>query len=260
MSQNIQRDHIVGHRGAGNCAPPSTMAALEKAKDLGLEWVEFDARLTADGAIVIANDKDLPLIDGQPINIEEKTFEELSQINVAETFNASSEVHRMPRIEEALRFCIDNGLRTQIELKTHAAGADPEEARALATAVAEVLARDEFDFPKGQEPLITSFEPECLRAIDEMTGDKFETGYLVRTEDLENWPEIAQSINPDYVHFYGGAIKGGERLTEKFADEVRNEGYKLNAFKVNTREDAAAAIAVGVHRFTSDEPEQLLME
>lgn len=40
--KHIEAKHIVGHRGAGNCAPPNTLEAFQHAKDIGLEWVEFD--------------------------------------------------------------------------------------------------------------------------------------------------------------------------------------------------------------------------
>ena len=47
---------VIGHRGAAARAPENTLAGLRCAKALGCTWVEFDVRLTADGAPVLCHD------------------------------------------------------------------------------------------------------------------------------------------------------------------------------------------------------------
>jgi len=51
---------VIGHRGAARTAPENTLAGLRRAKALGCDWVEFDVRLTGDGALVLCHD---PLLD-----------------------------------------------------------------------------------------------------------------------------------------------------------------------------------------------------
>src|SRR5882724_5773943 len=50
---------VIGHRGAAAHAPENTLAGLRVAKQLGCNWVEFDVRLTADGAPVLCHDPSL---------------------------------------------------------------------------------------------------------------------------------------------------------------------------------------------------------
>src|SRR5207249_5332732 len=52
----LQRPPVIGHRGAAAYAPENTLAGLRRAKALGCAWVEFDVRLTGDGALVLCHD------------------------------------------------------------------------------------------------------------------------------------------------------------------------------------------------------------
>src|SRR5438094_7725558 len=52
----LQPRPVIGHRGAAEHAPENTLAGLRRAKQLGCAWVEFDVRLTGDGALVLCHD------------------------------------------------------------------------------------------------------------------------------------------------------------------------------------------------------------
>ena len=47
---------IIAHRGASLAEPENTLAALHRAADLGCGWVEIDAQVTRDGAVVLMHD------------------------------------------------------------------------------------------------------------------------------------------------------------------------------------------------------------
>ena len=53
----LQLAPVIGHRGAAARAPENTLAGLRRARALGCRWVEFDVRLTADGAPVLCHDR-----------------------------------------------------------------------------------------------------------------------------------------------------------------------------------------------------------
>jgi glycerophosphoryl diester phosphodiesterase len=57
---------VVAHRGASAAHPPgNTLEAFAAAVALGADWVELDVRPTADGALAVHHDADLP--DGRTI-------------------------------------------------------------------------------------------------------------------------------------------------------------------------------------------------
>jgi glycerophosphoryl diester phosphodiesterase len=69
-----------GHRGAGRGPGENTLASFEAAVAAGLEWVEVDARLAADGVLVACHDpvlgdgrfvSDLPAAETGLLGVEE---------------------------------------------------------------------------------------------------------------------------------------------------------------------------------------------
>src|ERR687897_597393 len=56
---------VIGHKGAAGLAPENTLAAIRVARDVGADGVELDVRRTADGALAVHHDAELP--DGRVV-------------------------------------------------------------------------------------------------------------------------------------------------------------------------------------------------
>ena len=54
-----ERPTVIAHRGASSYAPENTLAAVDKAAELGVEWVENDVQRTKDGELVVIHDDNL---------------------------------------------------------------------------------------------------------------------------------------------------------------------------------------------------------
>src|SRR5262245_47642901 len=59
------RPIVLAHRGASAHAPENTVAAFAQAVAFGADGVELDVRASADGALAVLHDADLP--DGRPV-------------------------------------------------------------------------------------------------------------------------------------------------------------------------------------------------
>lgn len=69
----VEQFSVIGHRGSRGLLPENTLAAFARALALGVDAIEMDAHLTADGEVVIYHDSQLkPEItrtrDGQWLN------------------------------------------------------------------------------------------------------------------------------------------------------------------------------------------------
>ena len=68
---------LIAHRGACLEAQEDTLAALQKASDLGADVVECDPKRSKDGVLYLFHDVDLARMTGEQINVSELTIAEI---------------------------------------------------------------------------------------------------------------------------------------------------------------------------------------
>jgi glycerophosphoryl diester phosphodiesterase len=54
--EKVKNMRVIGHRGAAGLAPENTLAALRTALDLGVDGLEMDVLLSAEGEVVVHHD------------------------------------------------------------------------------------------------------------------------------------------------------------------------------------------------------------
>ena len=96
------RPRVFGHRGAMAYAPENTFASFERAIELGVDAIELDVHLTADGEVVVIHDHDLHrTTDGQG-SVGEKTLPELKTLDAGVRFGPEFAGQRIPTLGEVL--------------------------------------------------------------------------------------------------------------------------------------------------------------
>ncbi|HEX8638621.1 MAG TPA: glycerophosphodiester phosphodiesterase family protein, partial [Pyrinomonadaceae bacterium] len=149
MSSEIEKPLIIAHRGASALAPENTLAAFRRAIIDGAEGIEFDVRLSKDGAPVVFHDADLKRVGAKNGLIGDYTSEELGKIDVGSWFNrrkpdkADEKFSRetVPTLQETLNFLRSFQGLIYVELKC-----GENEAERLSKTVCETIADDEL-FP-----------------------------------------------------------------------------------------------------------------
>jgi glycerophosphoryl diester phosphodiesterase len=85
---------LLGHRGAAAERPENTLPSFERALEIGVDVLETDVHMTADGHIVVSHDGDGRRMAGVPRRIADCTLAELRRWDAGRGFVDAS--GRMP--------------------------------------------------------------------------------------------------------------------------------------------------------------------
>ena len=98
--------YVVAHRGVHNGIPENTIAAYQKAINLGCDFVEIDIRKSKDGKFVSVHNSTIDAYaDGYFGKVNDFTLAELKQMNIGKRFGPEWENERIPTFEEILQLC-----------------------------------------------------------------------------------------------------------------------------------------------------------
>ncbi|MBZ9538354.1 glycerophosphoryl diester phosphodiesterase membrane domain-containing protein [Modicisalibacter tunisiensis] len=226
---------ITAHRGSSIEAPENTLAAFERAIADGADYIEFDARLSADGQVVISHDDSLRRLLGRDERISELAWPALREIDVGSWFGPAYRGEHIPRLESVLRLT-RNRIRLYIELKPTG-----DNATALVDAVLARLPRERRD-----QVVIASLSPAVIREVERRA------------------PQLHTTLFAQFM-VRGGLALGDidalglrhARIDAATVAATHGRGYALHAWTVNDRRQMARLIDLGVDNIITDRPAQL---
>lgn len=98
--------YVVAHRGAHEGIPENSIAAYQKAIDLGCDFVEIDVRTTKDGKFVSVHNSTIDAyVPGKTGKVKEMTLEELRALDIGARIGDQWKGTTIPTFEEILDLC-----------------------------------------------------------------------------------------------------------------------------------------------------------
>jgi glycerophosphoryl diester phosphodiesterase len=234
---------VIGHRGAAASAPENTLAGLRRAKALGCAWVEFDVRLTSDGALVLCHNSTLDRTTTGSGRVSAQSLAMIRQCDAGGWFGPAFAGENVPTLEEALGLAAELDLGANIELK-----ADRGREYATGAAVSATLRRLDGRLPPV---LASSFQPWALDPLRKLVP-RVPRGILFRIVP-RGWAEMALRLDC--------AVIGADHrhLRPRRITEIRAAGYQLAAYTVNNPARARLLFEWGVTSVFSDAPDIVFM-
>lgn len=224
---------VIAHRGAykaGNL-PENSMAALQRAIELGCAASEFDVWMTADGVLVVNHDPDfygLPIEDSSYQDLLQKKHPNGEPIPTAEDYLKEGMKQRKTRLVFELK--------PSKKSKEHGLKA-AEESVAL---VHRLKAQDWVDY--------ISFDHDLCKRIMEL-DPKANVAYL-------NGDLTPQELNRDGFFGLDYQLKVVKARPE-WINEAHEMGLTVNVWTVNGRQDMNWLLDQKVDFITTNEPELL---
>ena len=209
---------VWAHRGASGYAPENTLAAFQKAVDLGADGVELDIQLTKDDQIVVIHDEMIDRTSDGKGWVKDYTLEELRAFN----YNRTKPEYKhadIPTMREVFELLKPTGLFINIEIKTGVVFYEKIEEKILA------LAKE-----MGMEDRVcySSFNHYTVTRIHELKPDA-EVGFLYADGPID-MPSygVKHGVNALHPALYNLQYDG-------FVKECKEKGLKLNVWTVNER-------------------------
>ena len=219
---------LCGHRGLGKGVVDghreNTLGAFRAAAEAGLPWVEADARVNADGALVSLHDPAVP--DGRLVSeLTTAESDELELMHVADLFEDLP-----PAVS------VDLEVKTQLEDATRPRG------ETTAALVADLVERK----AGRRTVLVTSFDPSAIAIVRERlpdvpTGLLTWRGYPLRKGIPAAVHLGAQVLAPHFVSL----ANAQERDTATLVKAAHDAGLQVLTWSMGP-DDMEGLIAAGV--------------
>ena len=227
---------IIAHRCGGALAPENTLAGLRIAARLGCRGVEFDAMLGADSVPVVIHDETLERTTSGRGNVAAAESGALIGLDAGGRHHRAFAGEPLPSLEQALRLCAALDLWANVEIKP-AAGHEDETGREVARLAALI----------GGRLLLSSFSGRALRAAA-AAAPSLPRAVLFEAVPAD-WRAVIEETGSLALHC------AGRGLAEGVAAAVRDAGFRLACYTVNSREEADRLFALGVDAVFSDRPD-----
>ncbi len=144
---------VIGHRGASAYAPENTLAAFNRAFEMGADGIELDVVLSKDGVPIVIHDDTLDRTTNGSGSVGAMDCAAISQLDAGAWFDRQFSGERVPTLEQVL--CqLTRGL-INVEIKYTAVRLDNDR---LEQAVASVIEQTHSQ----ARVLVSSFHPLAL--------------------------------------------------------------------------------------------------
>lgn len=217
---------VMAHRGASAAAPENTIEAFHLARELGADWVELDARRTADGAIVVHHDAHLA--DGRAIV-------ELDRSDLPAD---------VPDLADALDAC--HGMSVNIEIKNSPGEVDFDPDETVARAVVDLVRRR----AAHDQVLVSAFHRPTIDRIREL-DPAIPTAFLHHLHEGTTEEMIADVARGGhgFLHPWDGFVDA------RYLEIAADHGLEVNVWTVDDPERMRALVDLGVHGICTNVPD-----
>lgn len=258
----------IAHRGARSLAPENTMAAIEKAWQIGAHGVEVDVAATRDDELILYHDdlltrttnvseifperaadpfttftlQELQRLDAGSWFVESDPLGEIARGNIPAAELSAMKGVRIPTLAEVLRFIKDKDWYINLELKELP---PPQKDFEMVENVLQLIEEVQLS-PRNFS--VSSFVFEYLNQVKEI-NPAIEINALIGFpySGIQDWGAYEYEIynaNSAYTD-------------EKQIEEAIAKGCRVNLFTVNDPDEMKQFLDAGVEKLITDFPQIL---
>ena len=227
---------IIAHRGASAYAPENTLAAFDKALDLGTAHVEFDVHFSGDGHVVVIHDDTVDRTTDSSGAVASLTLAQLKRLDAGSWFAARFSGERIPTLGELLER-YKGRLHFYIEVKGRS--------EHLSERTIDLVR----DYGWRDSVTITSFQEERLQEARSYAPE-IPAGWLARELD-GSMVEQARQMGLAEI------CPHADLLDRELVQRLHQKGFMVRAWGVHDEEAMRRVVEAGADGMTINFPDKL---
>lgn len=220
------------HRGASGHAPENTLAAFEKAVDLGADWIELDV-YAIEGELIVFHDDRLERTTNGTGEVMQRSLDYLRGLDAGHG-------EKIPFLSEVLS-AVGGRIKINIELK------GPGTALPVVSLINHYVETRDWRY---EQFLISSFDRDQVAAAGAACPQL--SLALNVDESLPDYSSIASSLGLVSIHIHLPL------LSSTTVRKIHQAGCRVSVFTANTDEEIARVKAAGADGVFTNFPERVV--
>lgn len=239
---DLPRPTIFAHRGASFYAPENTLASFKLAVEQNAPSLELDAKLSADGVVVVIHDQTVDRTTAGSGRVSEMPLSALKELDAGFKFDPKYKGEPIPTLEEVFE-TVGKDIFINIELTNYSTLFDDE----LPEKVTRVVKKHDL----VQHVMFSSFNPFALRRAHRILPE-VPLGLLAFPGRNGAW---ARSFPGRLIVPYQALHPERQNVTEKMIARLHLRGQRIHVYTVNEPQVMQRLFAWSVDGiFTDDTP------
>jgi glycerophosphoryl diester phosphodiesterase len=254
--RDLPRPLVMAHQGGEELWPSNTMFALERAVALGVDVLEMDLHVTADGALVLIHDETVDrTTDGMGV-VEQMTLAEVKALDAGhywtdddgQTFPFRGQGITIATLEEVFQAFPAMPMNIEIKLVENVPVVEP-----FCQMIRQYGMQDKVLVASFHQDALDQFRATCPEVSTSTTQNEVINFFARHFVGLAaSYSPVAQAVQvPEYR-------SGIHILTPRFIKDAHSRGMDVHVWTVNDAEDMQRMIDLGVDGIITDRPDILL--
>ncbi|MBM7634963.1 glycerophosphodiester phosphodiesterase [Geomicrobium sediminis] len=235
----------VAHRGASGHAPENTIAAFDKAVEIGADYIEVDVHMSKNNEVVVIHDATVNRTTDGEGRVNDFTLRELHQLDAGSWFSDEYKGEQIPTLGEVLdRYLGEIGILIEVK--------DPANYNNMERFVAIELIKRQLRKPTDEEVIVQSFDHASMERFHNILPD-VPIGVLVSNnpngisdEQLKAFQTYADYTNPNHL-----------MVDQDLVTRIQDHGMQISTWTVNDPNRMEELVEYGVDGIITDFPDRL---
>jgi len=241
MIEHFPRPILFAHRGDSAHAPENTLPAFQQALQKGTDGVELDAKLTADGHVIVIHDSTVDRTTDGKGRVASFTLEAIRTLDAGKWFNEKFAGTKVPSLEEVFEI-VGKDKMINIELTNYYF--TPRDG--LAVKVCELIKRHNN---QGQI-LFSSYFPSNLRITAKILPE-VPRGLLAMPGWVGSWARSFGFMFGDYQALHPHISSTSKEQIQR----AHRLNRRVHVWTANTPEEINQLKEWGVDGIITDDPQ-----